>query len=56
MGRSWGRHLGARSYVNKGRREGVVEASPLVVEKAGLAGTKDSGSGKVKDLHDEWIY
>lgn len=36
--------------MNTGSEKGVIVTSPLVREKASLAGTKDSGSRKVKDL------
>lgn len=35
--------LGAENYMSKGKEEGMVVGSPLVREKAGLAGTKDLG-------------
>lgn len=53
MDRSLGRHLGTENYMKKGRGEGMVVASPLITEKAGLVGRKDSGSRKVRDLHDQ---
>lgn len=34
----------------------MIVHSPLLREKAGLAGTKDLGLKKVKDLLNEWIY
>lgn len=35
--------LGAENSMSKGKEEGMVVGSPLVREKAGLAGTKDLG-------------
>ena len=48
--------LGAENYLNKGREEGMIVGSPLVRQKAGLAGTKDLGLKKVEDGLNEGIY
>lgn len=43
-GQEQGKHWGAKNYMNKDRGEVMIVVSPLVTEKADLAGKKDSGS------------
>lgn len=44
------RWTGAGDCMNQRGAEGMLVASSLGTEKAGLAGTKESGSGKVEDV------